>query len=81
MDNQINHLTQNDVKVIIRLRPSDKENHDKSCIKIQPGNNNVCSISYKSKKETFSLDQIFDSESTQQEMFETVGKNYVDSFL
>ena len=67
------------IKVIVRTRPQSNDKN-KSCIKINKENNEIC-INHQEKGKTFAFDNVLDMDCTQQSIFQAIGKPITDKCI
>ena len=71
------------IQVAVRIRPSKKETNDVSNIKIKEIENDMTSltITEKESSHSFDFDFVFPQSTTQQEIHERIGTEYVDHLI
>lgn len=72
---------QENIRVIIRLRPPSEEDFSKTCIKIEANSSNTLRIESQQEAKFFTSDYLADENVNQQEMYSIVAKPIVDSCI
>ncbi len=72
---------QENIRVIIRLRPLAEEDSSRSCIKIEGNASNTLRIENQQESKYFTFDHLADENVNQQEMYNIGAKSIVDSCI